>query len=425
MTSLVDSQAHFARRANEMAMSAGGLASLTNAGLVTYGKLAFSHGQPGVAIDETAFATYANNVLGAMTSLADVSVLKRLLFESHTMVLAQLKEQVTNPDAAGTRKMPPVEREARMADLKARLPGAILEKQVEPSHCLLDACMQQWESHQLKYIGPDKCASREFEVTMSKSAKQIELDADKLLVKEKAEMPDHTAHTELQVFEALRRRGVGYAFADIISWNTHEKYLMSLFARLQKQPPQSYVKPSLQQVLRADRAVFTKLIQVCTSVRRAPDGTLPIDHLLLDTLNHPDAAYHLMPLPKPAQPAKPDKGSKPDNKLDWNNHKGGSKGKWQSWERWQPYHGGKGLKGKSKGRERFNMLPKALQGRDNVSSDPHGRRLCFGFQLGRCDRAPAGGECPNGWHLCCRRHCQAPHPEQEHDEGGPPKDPRK
>lgn len=51
---------------------------------------------------------------------------------------------------------------------------------------------------------------------MSKAAKQIEIDSDKLLVKEKAEVPDCTAHTELQTVEALRRRGLGYACADVI-----------------------------------------------------------------------------------------------------------------------------------------------------------------------------------------------------------------
>ncbi len=130
------------------------------------------------------------------------------------------------------------------------------------------------------------------------------------------------AHTELQTFEALRRRGVGFAFADIISWESHETYLMALFSNLQKSPPQNYVKPTLQQVLRADRAVFTKLIQDGTSVRRAADGTLPLNKALMDALNHPDAAYHLMPLPKPASaPPKPDPPRNDGRQHDqWNNY---------------------------------------------------------------------------------------------------------
>ena len=58
------------------------------------------------------------------------------------------------------------------------------------------------------------------------------------------------------------------------------------------------------------------------------------------------------------------------------------------------------------------MIPKELQGRDNVSIEPHGRRLCFEFNLGCCTRVPNGGECDRGFHM--RRGCHAPHPEAEH-----------
>ena len=69
------------------------------------------------------------------------------------------------------------------------------------------------------------------------------------------------------------------------------------------------------------------------------------------------------------------------------------------YNRWSPYKGHKGHKGKGKGfkgKDRSNLLPRPLQNRGNVSTDPHNRRLCFGCNLGRCDAAPAGGECKRG-----------------------------
>eukprot|EP00434_Breviolum_minutum_P026959 symbB.v1.2.023834.t1/scaffold2208.1/size85765/3 len=295
-----------------------------------------------VALDEAAFNLFAQATLGAMANLGDTAVLKRLLFESHTLVLAQLKQQVTDPDGSSSRKMPPVEREARMENLKLRLPGVVIQRQMEPSHSLLDLCIQQWETRQLKFLSPEKCISRQWEIEMSKGSKQIDLDSDKLLVKEKSDVPDCVAHTELQTFEALRRRGIALAFADIVSWESHEAYLMALFANLQKSPPQNYVKSTLQQVLRADRAVFTKLIQDGTPVRRAADGTLPLDTALIAALNHPDAAYHLMPLPKPA--SAPPKADPPKNEFryndQWDNHR------YSTWER-TSFHKRKG-KGKRK-----------------------------------------------------------------------------
>ena len=180
-----------------------------------------------------------------MASIGDRAVLKRLLFEGHTFVISQLKEQVTNPEAAQSRKIPQVERDARMIELKRRLPGVLIERQMSPSHALLDLCAQQFESRQLKYLSPDRCTSREWEVSMSKSAKQIEIDADKLVVKEKAETPDCTTSGEMETFEALRRRGVAYAFVDVLSWQVHERYLMMLFGHSRRPPPQGYQKTTL------------------------------------------------------------------------------------------------------------------------------------------------------------------------------------
>ncbi|CAK9024126.1 Uncharacterized protein SCF082_LOCUS16483, partial [Durusdinium trenchii] len=255
---------------------------------------------PGTPLIDAEFQTFAQNTLGALASLSDISVLKRLLFEAHTLTLAQLRETVTNPDAPTTRKLPPVEREAKMRQLKARLTGVVIERQLEPSYELLDSVVQQWESRQLRYLTPEKCSSREFEVTMSKSSRQISLDADKMVVKESKTTPDQFAGTEMLVFEALRRRGIAYAFADVISWQTHERYLQSLFSHLRNDPPAGYNKPTLQQVLKADRQTFMKLIQDDVPVRRDSMNVLALDNQLLAALSSYDVGFHLLPLPKPA-----------------------------------------------------------------------------------------------------------------------------
>ena len=67
-----------------------------------------------------------------------------------------------------------------------------------------------------------------------------------------------------------------------------------------------------------------------------------------------------------------------------------------------PYGKGKGKGKKGKGKKQINVLPKALQHKDNVSQDDHGRRLCFNSNLGKCDQAAHGAHCKNGYHLCCR-----------------------
>ena len=130
---------------------------------------------------------------------------------------------------------------------------------------------------------------------MGKTSKQIQLDTDHLVVKEKSDTPDQVAATEMQIYAALRRRGVAYAFADLLEWTVHERYIAQLFGHLRKDPPQGYVKTSIQQLLRADRAVWAKIIEDNVSVRR--DATGPLDA----ALHSPEIAFHLVPLPKPIQ----------------------------------------------------------------------------------------------------------------------------
>ena len=407
MTSIVESEAHFTKRCQETGLSDRGLASVLAAGYSNLGQLAFATGQSGQPLVEADFQRFAQNVLGGMATMADISTLKRLVFEGQTVLLAQLRDQVVNPDAATTRKLPAVERTTKMQNLRARLAGVVIEKALEPRYALLDAVAQQWESKQLAYLSPEKCTSREWEITMSKTSKQLSIDTDKLLVKSEQAVPDQQVATEMQVFEALRRRGIALAFTDSLSWEVHERYLQRIFQHLRNEAPEGYFKTSLQQVLRADREVFLHMVQRDVSVRRAADNTLPMDAAIMSAASSYEVGFHLMPLLKKTEKPQPSQPS------------GSAPGTWQPGKRnieSGPYGKGKGKfsKGKGKAKKVMSMVPKELQGRDNVSVDPHGRRLCFEFNLGRCSKVPNGGECERGFHLCMRRGCHAPHPESEH-----------
>ena len=79
-----------------MGMTARAVQQLTQNNLDTMGKIAFAIGQPGHPLDMTEFTNFAQNTLGAMINQADTAVLKRLVFEGHTLVLGQLRELVTD-----------------------------------------------------------------------------------------------------------------------------------------------------------------------------------------------------------------------------------------------------------------------------------------------------------------------------------------
>ena len=408
MTSIVDSRAHFLKRCTDMGMTERGLAQLVQGNVDTMGKVAFAVGQPGHPLDNNEFNNFAQNILGGLINQADTAVLKRLVFEGHTLVLGQLRELVSDPNAAASRKLPAIEREDRLTQLRQRLAGVVVERQLEPSHELLESVMQQKESNQLVYIQLERCTSREWEITMGKSKKQISLDTEKLVVKERSEIPDQFHSSELQAFEALRRRGVAYAFADILSWECHERYLQQLTSHLRQDPPPNYLRTTLPQILKADRQVFLHMLRNGVDLKRRADGTLQMDRSIFTALESYEVGFHLLPLPKTGQRNDNSSGNQPAT---------AAPGKGIQWESYRPHpYKGKGQPGrKGKGKGGKSVLPKFLVGRDNVGTDTHSRRLCFNYQINKCNEAADGAECARGWHLCARRGCHAPHAEQNHD----------
>ena len=120
-----------------------------------------------------------------------------------------------------------------------------IERQLDPSHSLLDVTSQMNESQELTYLSPYKCTSRECEISKSKTSKQISIDSDKLTIRAKNDLPDQVASSEMQVYEALRRRSVALDFANLLTWQIHERYVSILFSHLKKKPVERYAKIDL------------------------------------------------------------------------------------------------------------------------------------------------------------------------------------
>ena len=98
MATLLDSEAQFLQRAKECRLSDLAVRDLSRLGITSFGLLAYSFGQPGQNIADDAFGNWLRQDVNPAITLADSAALKRLLFESHTLVMASLKEQVIAPD---------------------------------------------------------------------------------------------------------------------------------------------------------------------------------------------------------------------------------------------------------------------------------------------------------------------------------------
>ena len=250
MTSLLDSEAQFDHRLEECAVPENIKAALRVNGITSLASLSYAVGQPGQPINPDEFAAWVRSLEPAAT-IGGVANLRRLTFESQTQLLAILRESVTSPDGA-TRKVPQAERESRMTLLKNRLPGLLVEGANEPGHALLDAVMSMVDKNQLRYLGPDGCISRIHELTSQKTTdRMLEIEANRVVVKDREDPMEVPAHTSLQVLEALRRRGVALEYADCMSFNQHEKYIQALFGHMHREPPPGFQRTTVAQLVTA------------------------------------------------------------------------------------------------------------------------------------------------------------------------------
>jgi hypothetical protein len=71
-------------------------------------------------------------------------------------------------------------------------------------------------------------------------------------------------------------------------------------------------------------------------------------------------------------------------------------------------------KGKSKGKQKgkgdggSNSAAEGMVG--CVGRDGNNRAICFNYNWGTCDKAPAGGSCSKGRHVCFKAGCFKVHP---------------
>ena len=107
------------------------------------------------------------------------------------------------------------------------------------------------------------------------------------------------------------------------------------------------MRPSLPQVLKADRQVFLYLIRTGVDLKRQVSNTLELDEKIFVALQAYEVGFHLLPLLKSGQKADAPSAAAPPSH---SNYQGGKGAQWPS-NRSQPCKGkGGGAHGKGKGK---------------------------------------------------------------------------
>ena len=378
--SLVDSPAAFVLRCDEVDDSKQLSILLSRQGINTFSSLASAIGTPSQPPSDTAFDTFAQRVF-TLPSMGQIGKLRRLLFESQTYVLAQLKMSVSGDQSSMARKLPVPEKQARLADLKHRLNGVVLEGEKEPAYSLIDLCQTIYETGNIIWIHPSKCHKRESEVRASvKDPKQIvKVESQVLKIDNEVSTGEAEHGTELKLMWCLQRRGFAMDMTGVVSWDTHEKWVDTLFRSYSSDVSQATRPVTLAQLSKADCEMWTLLAREHHSVKPDAHGNKPLDAAISLMQHDPRIIVHLMPQPIGRQP-----GPDADPKL-------------------KPPKPPKVRPGK-RGRNAPNV-PEEL---DCHQQTTNGKPICWAYNLASGCKSNVGGKphsCSRGAHVCafCRK----------------------
>ena len=298
---LVDSEAAFTSHCIVIDKSRGFLNLCTNANLTSFMRLAFAIGTPQTPATDEAFKAFATEINGFVEpSITMMALLRRLHFEAVTMVVAHLKTNVAiDAGTEGGRKLPPVEKVARLNDQQARLKGLTIKGELQPSYALIDIIAGIHDSGSIVWVPPSTCTKRDSEVQQSLKEKPATLTVEQQTLKLTAGEPKIKADTsnELLMQWALQRRGLAFDQCRLISNDVHDRWVQSLLMQITREVPNRYSKVQMEQLLRADKELFTLMAQEHSGpFVNGPRGELPLDILMTQLSNDPRVTIHLLPL---------------------------------------------------------------------------------------------------------------------------------
>ena len=398
MASLLESKPAFLAKAKEVGLSDELTQALVTRGIVCLAQFAFCTSYTLGSSDDLPLVQLVKTLKNdADGNMAEVSAIRRFSFEAQTLVTAEAKRRMESSEDDKPKRMPHVEREARLKDVEARLAGLNISdnEELEVSNSIVDLCAHVAEEGVLRYIAPELCTKRSQEMVGLK--KDGRLSADTSITAD--------LHDTLHLKNALQRRGLAMMVTFLMSYNVHDKWVEKLFRTMGREPLPNYQRISIQQILRADREWF---IEIARSFRGGfrvdiSGGSYVLDIEATAKLEASTVNYLLMPVPSSSSSGKAevvvpgDERKKRDKvKSKYTEAKGKGKGK-----------------GKDKGKGGSTTMPAGLEG--CKSHTKNGEPICWAHNLpGGCSRSVARGRCEKGLHVCCKPGCGNNHSYQTH-----------
>ena len=389
-----ESKAAFKSRAAEIGIAEAIVDKLAESNVATFGQYAFIAPNNPSSSDEKQFKDSIEAIMEREVTSAEMVGFRRLWYESHAIAMSDLRNRVERSSADPPKQVPLAERMLRLKKQRDELKGVIIDSQSEPAHALIDKIQSMVDDNCLAFVSPEKCMSREQEILKDKADPVLAFNNDGNIKLSRRSVDLHCdVAGETKLRNALTRRALAFDQVGLLSFTSMELWHNTMFRALQKQPPAGFKFVSIQQVLAADKELFTIVSQNSRGELKIVAGSpAPLDTLFEKHMNTPEVSCYMSPLPaggQPPNPASSVKGDDPPVNI---------KGKGDP-----PRKGG----GKGKGPSIAELLKKMPT--NCVSKMPDGKFLCLRYQNGQCYHQRKK-RCNNGLHKCYYKGCHKDRP---------------
>ncbi|CAJ1413669.1 unnamed protein product, partial [Effrenium voratum] len=254
---------------------------------------------PASAPEFETFCTTINH--GVEMTISELSKVRRLHFEASTMIVAHTRQQVSGDGVTdGVKKMPQAEKQARLVQQQAKLQGLSITGELQPSHALIDLAASMLDNNAVIWIAPSKCSKREAELQLTAKEKPQILSIEQQLLKVTApELQVKVDNaTEIQMQWSLQRRGIALDQCGLVEWSVHQHWVQYLMGLLVKPSPDGYNRIRMDQLLNADRELFTVMSEELQHKNvRLSDTPSPMNVSMTALVTDPRITMHLLPLP--------------------------------------------------------------------------------------------------------------------------------
>ena len=411
MATLTESTAVFEAKLKDLGLEAY-KDEMGRRGWTTLSTFAFASSWAPGSGDDAAFITQVVTPILGRADHPDLPKIRKLYHEAYTVVAAELRQRLEGTqeaDGSKTRKLPPVERKTRWAQIRANYGHLQISDQLEPAHHVVDKFHSMRVEGELKYLAPHEVPTRDQELQNIKTEELIKRDASgHLRAHDETKVPDADTRTDLRLRQAYIRRGLALEVADVMTFTVHEKLVDKLFQEYQREPPAGYNQVTLGQLTAADRRAWKMMSEeIQGDLGRNGLGRRLADVALEKVIAEPAFITLLLPLPggrssggkdsKDPQPVEPEptgvgkrKLMKENQKLKERLKEAETKKKKQEQLHYE--------EDKTAAPKKMPIkMPKELWG---LTPMKQGERICYGFNM--TTRKAKDGKCNKGLHICMR-----------------------